>query len=152
MSENIRYSVGKTLRKASAKFEGKKSVKISEDYRKPESEEELEKSSDAEFTFRDVCSLSRLFWLTALTFALGTMVYFQFFAFSTDCMVNRFGYSFEEAKNTVAIIPASSLVFSPIAALIIAKIGKKPLILSLDILLGIGVFVYMRLIPVKPGA
>ena len=79
------------------------------------------------------------------------MVYFQFFAFSTDCMINRFGYTFEDEKNYIAIIPASSIIFSPIAALLVGKLGKKPLILSLDIVLGIAVFLYMRSLPVEPG-
>lgn len=119
-------------------------------YKIPEDQEE-DNANDAEFSFRDIGALSGLFWLTSFTFALGTMVYFQFFAFSTDCMVNRFGYTFEEAKNSVAIIPASSLIFSPIAALLIGKFGKKPLVLALDVILGAGVFLYMKSLPVQKG-
>jgi len=43
------------------------------------------------------------------------------------------------------------MVFSPIIAGAIGKFGKKPLILVIDFIFGIGIFLFMRTLPVSPS-
>lgn len=92
-----------------------------------------------------------LFWITSMTFAIGSMLQIQFLAFSTDCLVNRYGYKYEDAKNVVATMPIASMIFSPVIAAAIGKFGKKPLILMLDFIFAIGIFFFMRTLPVEPS-
>jgi len=48
-------------------------------------------------------------------------------------------------------MPISSMIVSPFVAAAIGKFGKKPLILVIDITLGVGVFIFMRTLEVQPS-
>lgn len=48
-------------------------------------------------------------------------------------------------------MPISSMIVSPFVAAAIGKVGKKPLILVIDIFLGVGVYIFMRSLEVQPS-
>lgn len=86
-------------------------------------EEDQDDEKNAPFEVKDVKSFSLKFWITATAFALGSQCYIQFVAFSTDCLVNRYGYTFEEAKDIVSVLPITALFFGPVISTIITKLG-----------------------------
>ena len=147
----LKQSLQKSKGSGSGKFDGKISFKGATSHIQNSEEEPDNQEADSQFSIKSIASFSWLFWLTSATFALGSMLQFQFLTFSTDCLVNRFGYKFEEAKNTVALMPISSMIVSPFVAAAIGKIGRKPLILIIDIMLGVSVFVFMRSLEVQPS-
>lgn len=114
---------------------------------KVEKEDEKEKS----FNLRDVTKLRGLFWLLAFLFGLGCQGYYQFINFATDCLTNRYGYSFSEAKNKLSIIPLVSIILMPIFSGMIVKIGKKGFVLLVSFIIYLVNFLLMLSYPEKPG-
>ena len=74
-------------------------------------------------------------------------MYYQFTNTGTDLFQIRFGLTYEQAKNCMAILPLLNAIFIPIFAALYGKFGKKPLGIWLASLLAVGTFIYMTTIP-----
>jgi hypothetical protein len=105
---------------------------------------ELEGTDDQEheevkFTYRHLNHLGKLFWLLSILYAFITMSYFQFTNFVTDCLMQRFKYNYLDAKNLVALIPISTMIFIPLMSSVVSVTGKKgfALIIASSIATGI---------------
>jgi Na+/melibiose symporter-like transporter len=154
IEKQLKQSLKKSKSSASEKFDGKVSFKGATSHLQkiePEDTGVENQEPDKEFTIKAVSSFSLLFWVTSSTFAIGSMLQIQFLTFATDSLLNRYGYNFEDAKNTVALLPIAAVICSPFVAAILSKTGQKPLILALDLLLGVGIYTFMRSLEVKPG-
>jgi hypothetical protein len=86
-------------------------------------ENEADEEKDAPFQVRDIKKFSALFWVTAIGFAIGSNLYLQFVAFSTDCLVQRFGYTFDDAKSTISALPIFAIFFGPVISTVVTKTG-----------------------------
>jgi MFS family permease len=108
-------------------------------------------ASQSKFKLRNLKQFSPLFWLLAVVFAVGSQSYLMFISFSTDCMMNRFGYDYEGAKNMIFLVPLFCIVFMPVLSLLISKYGKKGFWLFFSFALGGAAFFLMSRMPVMPA-
>ena len=118
------------------------------------SEDDNDQNKDekmADFQIQDVKSFSILFWITSFVFAIGSNCYLQFLGFCTDCLINRFGYTFQQAKNTISLLPIFGMIFGPIISTVITKVGFKPLFLIFALVLEIFLFLFLRSLPSEPS-
>lgn len=77
------------------------------------------------FGFSAIKTLSLKFWLCGLVFFLLANSFFQFTNIATDLVVNRYGYSFEEAKS-LTVIPSFTIILSaPAISHYLQTQGKK---------------------------
>lgn len=114
-----------------------------------EKEEDDKKKKD--FGLKDVKKLSGLFWLLAFLFGFGCQGYYQFLNFATDCLTHRYGYSFEEAKDKLSLLPLIMMILMPIFSAGIVKTGKKGFVLLISFLIFLVNFVLMLNYPETPG-
>lgn len=110
-----------------------------------------ENKKKVDFSLKQVKQLKGLFWLLALLFGFGCQGYYQFIGFATDCFIQRYGYTFEEAKNKLTLIPLISMILMPIFSGLIVKIGKKGFVLLLSFSLFLLNFLLMLSYPETPG-
>lgn len=78
-----------------------------------------------EFGFKDLSKIDIRCWLAVMILNLNTQLYYQFMNIITIFFVKRFGYTYSEAKDLVAIIPLSTAIFIPFVSLFIFYVGKK---------------------------
>ena len=65
-------------------------------------------------------------------------------------MVNRYGYTFQEAKNTLSILPIISIVLGPIVSTVTTKLGQKPLFLCFVSAMLTGIYFLMTSFIAQP--
>jgi hypothetical protein len=63
----------------------------------------------------------------------------------------RFGYNFEDAKNTIAMLPLFAIFFGPLVSVIVTKTGNKPLCFTFACGVVTGIFFYLRTLPAEPS-
>lgn len=113
-------------------------------------EDELE-YLNYEPTLGDLIRSSWLSKLTILVTGTHVAIYYTFTNFVTDMLVNRFSFTFEEAKNKVAILPVFGLIFTPLFSVIVAKIGKKGIVMTISGILVFSSFLIMYFMSTTPG-
>ena len=105
----------------------------------------------AEFGFKDLRRLSRLAWLVAFFLAFSVNTYYLFDANGTDCLMNRYGFSYAEAKNLMTILPIFGMILTPLFSIIILKIGRKGLLFILCGVLSLSANFLLYVLPMNPG-
>lgn len=106
---------------------------------------------EVKFTFKHVNHFGKLFWCLTLVFAFISMSYFQFTNFVTDFLMQRFKYSYLDAKNLVALIPIATIIFIPILSSIIVLVGMKGIALVISSLVACFIYWYMGTMPAEPS-
>lgn len=95
--------------------------------KRTESNEEVQKEK---FTIRDFKRVPLQAWLMVFLFGISTNCFFQFTNLGTDCLMKRFGFTYLEAKNRMAIVPMVNMFMIPVFASIVSCIGKKGVFLT----------------------
>ena len=99
------------------------------------------------FSFRHLRYIKTKSWLSFIVATLYIQMYYQFTNTATDLFMIRYGMTYQNAKNTVAILPLSNAILIPIFSAIYQKFGQKPLGLFLSAALAVATFLGMTLLP-----
>lgn len=114
-------------------------------------EQQEEQPVGHSFKLSDIKKLGKLFWLTGTTFAIGSQIYLQFLSFSTDCLVSRFAYTYEEAKNMLSLVPIFCMCLLPPISIFVVWFGRKGFLLLMSFIMGGGSILLMTTLPKNPG-
>ena len=107
---------------------------------------------DKKFTLKHMKYLTKKSWVCMILVVICVHMYFQFTNTATDLLTVRFGLPYQEAKNTLAIIPTFQAVFIPFFSIFYSKFGLKPLGVTTATVLGAATYMYLSFLPTKnPG-
>lgn len=90
----------------------------------------IQNDVEEKFTVKDLRRVPLQAWLMVLLFATSSNCFFQFTNLGTDCLMKRFGFSYLEAKNRMAMVPMVNMFMIPVFASIVSCIGKKGVFLT----------------------
>ena len=112
-----------------------------------EREEENPLKPEKKFTIRHLRYVSPKAWLLfGMTVGFSQM-YYQFTNTGTDLFQIRFGLTYEEAKNCMAILPLLNAALIPVFSVFYGKFGKKTIGMWIGSLLAVATYLYMATIP-----
>ena len=105
----------------------------------------------ASFPIQHVKHFKRIYWLLLLVCLLQTSSFRQLSNVSSDMLMQRCAYAFEDV-NDIVIIPQLMLVLlTPFLSRIFERRGHKPLLLILAAVVYTGSFSYLYLLPPVPS-
>ena len=81
------------------------------------------------FRNKDLKRISADSWYLILYFAVLANAFYMFTTFATDILTNRYGFSFEQSKNCVALLPIINMVLIPLFSFILSKVGWKSVVM-----------------------
>ena len=114
-------------------------------------EDERNAYLQAEFGFKDLGKLSKLAWLLPFILCFSVNTYYLFDANGTDCLMNRYGFEYSEAKNLMTLLPIFGMIMTPLFSVVILKIGKKGFFFVLCGLFAVSANLMLFFLPVNPG-
>ena len=113
-------------------------------------EDEEENNMDhvvVRFGFSHINELPPLFWYVTLAFTFISNSYYNFIDFGTDCIQNKFAYSYGEAKNFISIITLGVVITLPIISAMVVRVGMKGYFLLAASVLATLSYTYMAFLP-----
>lgn len=98
------------------------------------------------FETNDLKRISSNSWFLIVYFAITANAFYMFTTFATDLLVKRYGFSFEQSKNAVALLPVLNMVLIPLFSFILSKIGWKSIVMFSASIVCIVVYFWMSTI------
>ena len=108
------------------------------------------KEISSTFTWSHLRTLNVVFLCTLVCYTFIPIVFFTMAMTSTDLFMNRFGYSYQEAKNFLGIINSLQIILMPISAYVLQKYGYKSLSMVFGSILSICGILLLVILDSKP--
>jgi len=82
---------------------------------------------------RKIAKFPPVFWLAVVVCTVFYITIFPFQSTGTNFIQSRFGYSYTDATRLVSLLPLSALFLSPLFGLLVDKIAKRAVIVSIGL-------------------
>ena len=102
---------------------------------------------EKDFTFKHAKYISLKSWILLIYLVLAPTIYYQFTNTGSDFLMVRYGFTYEEAKNTLSLLPFISALLLPFAAAMYTKFGFKPVGMLASNLFGLAAYSYLAILP-----
>ena len=102
---------------------------------------------EKEFTFRHLKYIPVKGWMLLLYTFITPNIYFQLTNTGSDFLSIRFGLSYEDSKNALALVPLIAAIILPFTSALYSKFGLKPLGLLISNILAMGSYIYLAVLP-----
>lgn len=98
------------------------------------------------FRNKDLKRISSNSWYLIVYFAIMANAFYMFTTFATDLLVKRYGFTFQQSKNCVSLLPVLNMLLIPIFSFILSRIGWKSIVMLSASVFCIFIYIWMSTI------
>lgn len=81
------------------------------------------------FQNKDLKLISKNSWFIVIYFAVLANAFYMFTTFATDLLIKRYGFTFQQSKNCVSLLPVLNMILIPLFSFILSRIGWKSIVM-----------------------